>query len=115
MNGDFGLRIAINSKGLIMPKKSPNTTNSQIKSALHRLFLRSRERGRRIKDDKYTCQRCGLKQSKAKGREVKVEVHHINGVKWADIIQYIRDQLLVDPDKLETLCLKCHKDEHRED
>ena len=73
-----------------MPKKLPYTPNTRIKSALHQLFLRSRERGTAIKRDKYTCQKCGVKQSKAKGKEVKVEVHHKEGVlNWAEMIESV--------------------------
>ena len=98
-----------------MPKKSPYSTNTAIKSALHRLWLRSRERALRLKLDGYCCQKCGIKQSKRKGFEVSVQVHHVEGVKWAEIIEYIRKELLVKPDRLVTLCKQCHTDEHRED
>ena len=95
-----------------MPKKLPYTPKSQIRSALRMLFLRSRERGKRIKDDKYTCQRCGVIQSKAKGREVKVEVHHRAGIcNWNVIFSMIYEQLLSHPDTLETLCKSCHDKE----
>jgi len=97
-----------------MAKKSLFTTNSQIRSALRRLFLRSRERAKRLKDDKYTCQKCGVKQSKAKGKEVKVEVHHKIGVEnWSALYDAVRKYLLCDPDHLETLCKKCHKSEEK--
>ena len=96
-----------------MAKKNPTrTTNSQIRSALRMLFLRSRERSSRIKGDHYTCQRCGKKQSKAKGREVAVEVHHLQGIQnWAALIAAVRQHLLCDPSHLETLCVDCHKHE----
>jgi len=92
--------------------KKPYTTNSQIKSVLRKwLWLRSRERARRLKMDDYTCQICGKKQSMAKGRVVKVEVDHIEGVlNWLEIYAVIRKYLLVDPDKLRTLCKECHKE-----
>ena len=95
-----------------MGKKLATTPRSRIKSSLHRLFLRSRERATAIKRDGYTCCRCRVKQSLANGREIYVEVHHKNGVKWDDIIEYIFQQLLVDPSNLETLCTDCHKAEH---
>ena len=96
-------------------KKSPNTTNSQIRSALRRLFLRSRERGSAIKRDKYTCQKCGAKQSRAKGREVYVEVHHRHGVvNWYALFDAVRMFLLCDPIMLETLCKECHAEETKE-
>lgn len=94
-----------------MGKKLPYTPNSLIKSALRRLFLRSRERGAALKRDQYTCQCCGVKQSRAKGREVYVEVHHAKGVpNWDEIYGVIREHLLCDPVDMVTLCKKCHKD-----
>lgn len=91
-----------------MPKKLPYTPNSQIKSALRRLFLRSRERAAALKRDKYTC-RCGAKQSRAKGKEVYVEVHHRKGVcNWPELYIAIRKYLLCSPADMETLCRECH-------
>lgn len=93
-------------------KKLPFTPNSQIRSALRRLFLRSRERAAAIKRDKYTCQKCGVKQSRKKGAEVKVEVHHLETVlNWPELINAVRKYLLCDPENMQTLCEKCHKDE----
>jgi len=93
-------------------KKKSITPNSQIKSALHRLFLHSRERSAAVKRDANTCQTCGKKGSRAKGREVKTEVHHLDGIEWDKIIEYIRRHLLCDPSRLEILCEKCHDYEH---
>lgn len=89
-------------------KRKPTTPRSQVRAALRRLWLRSRERAACLKRDGYTCQECSAKQSKAKGREVKVEVHHLNGIEWEQIIDYIFRHLLVDPKELETLCEECH-------
>ena len=58
-----------------MKKNLEQTPRSQIVVALRRLSLRSRERSFAIKRDKYTCQKCGVKQSKAKGKEVKKAIH----------------------------------------
>jgi len=94
-----------------MGKKLPYTPNSRIRSALRMLFLRSRERAAAIKRDKYTCQTCGLKQSKAKGKEAKVECHHKDGVmNWDELFKAVRQYLLCDPSLMQTLCEKCHKD-----
>ena len=98
-----------------MGRKSLFSTNTFIKAALHRMWLRSRERALRLKMDGYCCQVCGAKQSKRKGAEVKVNCHHLNGVRWKEMIAYIRQELLVTPDKLTTLCVTCHKSEHEED
>jgi 5-methylcytosine-specific restriction endonuclease McrA len=96
----------------MMGAKLPYTPKSQIKSALRKLWLRSRERSAALKRDGYTCQKCGAKQSRAKGEEVYVEVHHINGVtNWGALDEAVREYLLCNPDYLETLCRKCHKRE----
>lgn len=90
-------------------KRKPTTPRSQVRSALRRLWLRSRERQAALKRDGYRCQECGIKQSKAKGREVKCEVHHLNGIEWELIIDYIFRHILVDPKELGTLCKDCHE------
>lgn len=93
-----------------MGKKLLYTPNSQIRSALRRLFLRSRERNLALCRDNYTCQECGKKQSRAKGREFYVEVHHLDGVEnWQALFDAVREYLLCDPDFLETLCSSCHR------
>jgi len=92
-----------------MGKRLPNTPRSKIRSALRQLWLRSRERAKRLKIDGYTCQICQRKQSKAKGKEFAVQVHHTQGVgNWESIIDQIYEELLCDPDKLQTLCKDCH-------
>lgn len=85
------------------------TTRSRIKGMLRQMFLRSNERNNCLKRDKYTCKQCNRKQTKKKGQELKVEVHHIKGINvWDDIINLIYDELLCSVDKLETLCVECH-------
>jgi hypothetical protein len=91
--------------------KLPITPNSQIRSALRQLWLRSRERAAAIKRDKNTCTTCHAKGSVAKGREVKIEVHHLEAINWERIIEYVRRHLLVDPKLLECLCKECHAEE----
>ena len=96
-----------------MRKRQDYTPSSQIRSALRKLFLRSRERSFRLKTDGYTCQRCGRKQSKAKGRELAVEVHHVSGATHLkEIEEVIRKNLLCEPGLLETVCVDCHEKEH---
>ena len=98
-----------------MGKKMEYTPNGKIKAALRMVFLRSRERAKRLKADGYCCQRCGIKQSKAKGREVKVEVHNRDGVcNWAEIYEAVRKNLL-NVEEMETLCAGCHDKEHGTD
>ena len=99
-----------------MSKRLPYTPNSAIKAALRRLWLRSRERQSTLKRDNYSCCRCGDKQSKAKGKEVKVNVHHKHFVpNWDVIYQVIRESLLCSPEYMETLCDKCHDKEHQDE
>jgi len=92
-------------------KRLPFTPNCRITSALRQLWLRSRERLAALKREQYTCERCGAKQSRARGREVKVQVHHVDGVDWSGLRELIRERLLHDPDRLAVLCERCHKEE----
>ena len=91
-----------------MGKRLPYTPKSQIRSALRNLFLRSREHQAVLKRDGYTCQECGAKQSKAKGREVKVQVHHEHPINWERIFDVVYEELLVAPIYMVTLCEDCH-------
>ena len=101
--------------GKIVSKKLPHTPSSRIRSALRQLWLRSRERAAALKRDKYSCVKCGVKQSKAKGKEVKVEVHHKNPIEdsWNFIIEDIAEYILGDVDNLEVLCKECHLKTHK--
>lgn len=90
--------------------KKPITPNSQIRVALRRLFLRSRERAEVLKQAKYTCS-CGAKQSKAKGKEVSVECHHVDAIDWNGVVELIRERLLAG--KMVCLCKKCHRELHK--
>lgn len=98
-----------------MGKRLPYTPRSKVKAALRTLSLRSRERAAALKREKYCCQRCSKKQSKAKGREVVIEVHHLKGVKWEKMIDLIYEELLCDPKFLEVLCFCCHNEKHKEE
>ena len=92
-----------------MGKKLAYTPNSRIKSALRQLWLRSRERAAALKRDGYRCS-CGKKQSRAKGKEVYIEVHHQEGIlNWSDVYEFLRAGLLCGPEKLIVLCQECHK------
>lgn len=92
-----------------MKKNIMVTPKGRIRSALRKLFLTSRERSYAIKRDSYSCVLCGAKQSKAKGKEVSVEVHHREGIDWEGITAMIQERILQTPDRLETLCVECHK------
>ena len=98
-----------------MGKKLTRTSKSRIRSSLRRyLWLRSIERCAALKRDNYSCQKCGVKQSKAVGREVSVEVHHLLGSGIDAIVDLIMDKFLCDPSLLQTLCKECHaKETHK--
>jgi 5-methylcytosine-specific restriction endonuclease McrA len=91
-----------------MGKRQANTPRSQVKSALRKLWLRSRERAAALKRAKYCCEECGVKQSRAKGREVYLDVHHADGIEWEKIMEYIYKHLICNPERLDVLCEKCH-------
>jgi predicted HNH restriction endonuclease len=95
-----------------MGKKLPHTPQSQIKGALRSLFLRSREHSAVLKRSGNSCECCGKKKSVAKGREVKLEVHHLETLAWPQLIEHIRRHLLCDPSKMMALCQSCHKQVH---
>lgn len=74
--------------------------------------MKSRERSAALKREGYCCEECKRKQSTAKGREVQLNVHHLNGVEWEQMIDYVYRHLLCDSKKLEVLCVECHGKEH---
>lgn len=97
-----------------MGKKLPTTPRSRVRQALRQLWLRSRERAACLKAHKHSCARCGVKSSVAKGREVKLQVHHKNGIgNWEAVIDSIFEQILCAPELQEPLCLECHEKEHK--
>jgi len=93
-------------------RRLPNTPRSKIRAAIRQLWMRSRERAKVLKDSGYRCTKCGVKKSMAKGREVKLEVHHSPQINWDNIIDLIAKNILEAPQK--PLCQKCHKKEHPE-
>jgi 5-methylcytosine-specific restriction endonuclease McrA len=98
-----------------MGKKLKHTPNTRIRASLRQLFLRSRERAAVLKEAGYCCCECGVKQSKAKGKEVAVHVHHRSGIdNWAEVMQLIRDKLL-NKDDMEVRCKACHDAEHKKE
>lgn len=93
-----------------MAKKLPGTPRSRVRSAIRQLWLRSRERAQALKDQGYCCQSCGVKQSKEKGHEQAIEVHHKQGIgNWDHVIDAIFKEILCQPHMLEVLCTDCHK------
>jgi hypothetical protein len=97
-------------------KKKPQTETARyrIKSVLQRLWMWSPERRNRLKFDNYQCVQCKAKQSKAKGKEVSLNVHHIKETDWKRIQDVIYEELFVSLDKLECLCKDCHLLYHHE-
>ena len=96
-----------------MAKPYKPTTPGRIRSILRgQAWMKSPERAKALKNSGYCCERCGVKQSKAKGKEVKVEVHHKDGIDWKGIAVLVIERILPDPSRLEVLCEDCHKDEH---
>ena len=88
------------------------TKKAIIVRHLRLLWLHSWERADALKREKYCCQRCHVKQSKKKGFEQKIQVHHKDGVgNWDKVIDLIREEILCDSDKLEVLCPTCHDQE----
>lgn len=96
-------------------RKLPYTPNSQIRAALRQLWLRSRERGQAVKDQHNTCVKCGRKGSVAKGREVRINVHHKAGVDWSGLLDLIRERLLQTPADYDCMCEECHVSLHKEE
>ncbi len=98
-----------------MGKRLPYTPASKIRSAIGKLFLRSREYSAVLKRDNYSCVRCGVKRSTSKGKEQSVEVHHKKegfNKRFKELERLIRELILVHPDEMETLCPTCHREEH---
>ena len=95
-----------------MARKLPITPSFRIRSKLSMLFTQSRERAAAVKRTGNCCERCGQKGSRAKGRVVKVEVHHKVPTPYKELIDMIREVLLVSPDELEVLCKECHVKHH---
>jgi len=91
-------------------KKKPNTPRSRVKNALRQLWLRSRERAAALKSTGNCCDNCGIKQSVAKGRVVKLQVHHDPAINWDGVVDLIFERLLNAPQY--PLCEACHKEEH---
>ena len=95
-----------------MGRKLASTPKSRVRAALRQLWLRSRERAAALKRSGNTCECCGVKASAAKGREVKLEVHHLNGIDWENLIDRFYKTLLCDPKNLMPLCKECHDKLH---
>ena len=93
-------------------KDTTRTPNSKITQALRQLWMRSRERATALKSTGYCCAECGVKQSVAKGKEVKLQVHHDPLINWDGIRELVRARLLDVPQK--PLCKECHAKAHED-
>jgi hypothetical protein len=97
----------------VSKKNTRKTPRSKVKQALRQLWMWSRERATALKENNYTCS-CGKKQSKAKGKEIKIEVHHKNGIDWEELIDLVYARLLQTPEDYEIMCVDCHREYHEE-
>jgi predicted HNH restriction endonuclease len=96
-----------------MGKRVPYTPRSQIVSAIRKVWLRSRERAQTIKQTGGRCCLCDVKQSSAKGKEMKLAVHHAkHRPDWDRVIAVIREEVLQTPEDLWPLCPCCHDELH---
>jgi 5-methylcytosine-specific restriction endonuclease McrA len=88
------------------------TPKYKVYGQLRQIFLRSKERAYAIKRDGYTCQICHRKQCKARGKEVQLNVHHLNpiGETWKELQEIMFDKVLCRPEQLQTLCKECHRE-----
>lgn len=94
-------------------KKLPTTPRSRSRAAIRQLWLRSRERAAALKKSSYSCEICGVKQTTKKGQEVKLEVHHNNGIgNWDVVLDAIYRHILCSPTDLTVVCKKCHDHIH---
>jgi len=97
------------------PKKvKTETPRGLIVTKLRQIFMWSPERSAALKRDDKTCQVCGKRESKAKGKECSVHVHHLQegDINWDRIVAVIRKELLCPPEMLITLCKEHHQDCH---
>ncbi len=97
-----------------MGAKKPYTPSSRIRQALRLLWLRSRERAEALKNTGHCCSVCGIHASVAKGREVRIDVHHLDGCQWQEVIDMIRTRILQTPDRLAPVCKTCHDKLHED-
>lgn len=91
-----------------MGVKVPYTPASKITSALRTVWMRSRERASALRQTNNRCCLCGVKQSVAKGKVVKLVVHHTRRPNWDRIKRVVREELLQTPEVLWPLCKLDH-------
>jgi len=98
-----------------MPKKQhKRTPDTMLRSWLRRwVWSKCCEKSYTNRREGYCCEHCGVKNSRAKGKEVRVIVHHQKLINWDKIFKVLRRELLVSPNQLTCLCDECHKAEHK--
>ena len=98
-----------------MPKKQQRRTpDGALRSWLRRgVWMKSFEKSYALRRESYCCEHCGVKNSRAKGKKVRVIVHHNKMINWDKIFKVLRAELLVSPNQLTCLCDECHKLEHQ--
>ena len=96
-------------------KKRTETPRGLIVTTLRKLFMWSPERNAALARDDKTCQVCGKRESKAKGKECSIQVHHIQegDINWDRIERVIRAELLCPAEMLICLCKEHHKECHQ--
>ena len=92
--------------------RAKETTPGAFSSLLRRGWLRSPERAEALKRTGYCCEICGVKQSTAKGKEQKIQVHHPNGVDLTKCWEEAKAQMFVPADELIPVCPDCHDHIH---
>ena len=93
-----------------------NQTSKNRKQIIRNLrkyvWLRSKERSEKLKEYNYCCAKCKIKQTRRKGKEVVIDVHHIKLINWDRILKVLYEELL--HTNTIPLCPSCHKREHIE-
>lgn len=91
----------------------PRTTRSQVWNVIRKLSLWSPEHAAALKASGHRCEVCGVKFSKALGKEVKGEVHHRTPIAETKMKALIIDLILtyvIPPyEQLQCLCKPCHE------
>jgi 5-methylcytosine-specific restriction endonuclease McrA len=93
--------------------KEKQTINKQVR----RYWKLEEWRKKVFERDNYTCQKCGIKNKKGLGKTVYIHAHHIKSL--SSIIgelsfeKAILVEELYDINNGVTLCIKCHKKEHK--
>lgn len=97
-------------------KKLDYTPSSKIVHAVRAMSMRSREFAEARKNTANSCCICGRKQSKAKGREVAIHIHHgTHRPIWERVVRAIRQEVLQTPGILWPICRECHENIHKQE